>query len=268
VSVGEAYVGKYRLVKVTFAGQQSVIYECKNEKGDRFAGKTVLQEYRKDREATGLLRHEFEVGKPFDHPRVIKTYELLEYEGAPFLVMELHEGYNLKQHLTNLTHDGLAPFMQQLVLHMSEGLNYFHKQGWIHRDIKPDNFLCNDAGEVKLIDFALAEKKRSGLSALFGGKSRVQGTRSYMSPEQIRGASLDHRADIYSFGCTVYHLVSGFPPFTGVNPNDVLTKHLNSPPPPLDGANKNVTSEFARLIAKTMAKKPEQRPETMGHLLA
>ena len=111
-------------------------------------------------------------------------------------------------------------------------MQYLHEQGWIHRDIKPDNFLVNEEGDVKLIDFALAARERKGLGKLFG-RTKVQGTRSYMAPEQIRGKGLDARTDIYSFGCMLYELVSGRLPFTGVSPEELLRKHLYAPIPVL-----------------------------------
>jgi len=140
---------------------------------------------------------------------------------------------NLKQGLTNVGFAALAPAMPLIVQQMCEGLGYFHKQGWIHRDVKPDNFMCSEAGDVKLIDFALAEKKKSGLARFFGGKVKVQGTRSYMSPEQILGKALDSRSDIYSLACTIFQLLCGTAPFTGSNPNDVLQEACQSSSAPL-----------------------------------
>ena len=89
-------------------------------------------------------------------------------------------------------------------------------------------------GEVKLIDFALAKRRRGGLMPIVQPwRRKIQGTRSYMSPEQIRGQALDERADLYSFGCTIYELVSGKPPFTGSTTAELLNKHLTTPPPSL-----------------------------------
>ena len=114
--------------------------------------------------------------------------------------MELFPAPNLKQHHQPGARSTGAACANESFDSAAEGLAYFHSQGWIHRDIKPDNFLMNAEGEVKLIDFALAVQKKTGLARLFAGKSKIQGTRSYMSPEQIRGQPLDVRADIYSFG--------------------------------------------------------------------
>ena len=144
---------------------------------------------------------------------------------------------------------------------------HFNEQGFVHRDVKPDNFLVGDDGEVKLIDLALAVKARRGLARLFASRSKVQGTRSYMSPEQIRGAALDQRADVYSFACTVHELVSGRPPFTGTSSNELLNKHLKSPPPSLENFDRNVTPEFAKLVLRGLAKEPGKRPASVGEFL-
>jgi serine/threonine protein kinase len=145
-------------------------------------------------------------------------------------------------------------------------LGHVHEQGWVHRDIKPDNFLISPEDDVKLIDFALAEKKKTGLAKLFG-RSKVQGTRSYMSPEQIRGQALDHRADIYSFGCTIFEALAGRPPFTGTSTDDLLNKHLRNQPPSLEASNRNVSTEFSNLIKRMLAKEREERPQSLTEFL-
>jgi serine/threonine-protein kinase len=155
--------------------------------------------------------------------------------------------------------------MPKIVKEAAEGLAYFNQQGWIHRDIKPDNFLIIQQGDVKLIDFALAQRKKGMLGRLFG-RNKVQGTRSYMSPEQIRGEPLDERADIYSFGCTVFHLLAGRPPFTGGNSNELLNKHLRAAIPALEAMDRNITTEFGALIRSTMCKDPKGRPDSMAKL--
>src|SRR5690606_33989896 len=121
---------------------------------------------------------------------------------------------------------GYVARIDQIIREAAAGLAYVHSQGWIHRDVKPDNFLVNDEGHVKLIDFNIAIKKPGLLGKLLPTKSKVQGTQSYMSPEQIRGDNIDERADLYSFGCTLHELVCGKPPFTGTTTNDLLNKHL------------------------------------------
>jgi serine/threonine protein kinase len=142
-----------------------------------------------------------------------------------------------------------------------------HSQGWVHRDVKPDNFLMNREGTVKLIDFAIAEQSKGFLGKLLGGRSKVQGTRSYMSPEQIRGRGVDERSDVYGLGCMFHEMIAGKPPFTGQTTQELLTKHLQNPPPPLESAGRDVTSEFAELVRKMLAKSPASRPQSMDEVL-
>jgi serine/threonine protein kinase len=154
-----------------------------------------------------------------------------------------------------------------IIRQAADGLHYLHTQGWLHRDVKPDNFLVNDTGLVKLIDFAIAERPKSGWAKLLSGRAKIQGTRSYMSPEQIRGERLDVRSDVYSFGCMLYELFSGRPPFTGGNPDELLQKHLSSPVPVLPASSGEVSSEFAHLVSRMMSKKRELRPASMQEFM-
>ena len=236
-------------------------------KGGRYALKVLLAEYRRNRDEVGLLQHEHQVGCKLNNPRVITIYEYGIDHDNVYLGMELYQAPNIKQ-VINQGVEVLAPILGKVIEQAAEGLAYFHSQGWVHRDIKPDNYLMNPAGEVKLIDFALAQPLRAGLlSRLMPRSKKIQGTRSYMSPEQIRSQRLDERADVYSFGCMVHELVGGKPPFTGTSTNDLLTKHLSAGPPPLQASNRNVTDAFAQLVRRMLSKNPKDRPATMDMVL-
>lgn len=262
------YLGPYRIVSEIRAGNTCVVCDAINDStGERSALKILEGELANNRVELGYLKHEFEVGKPLKHPHVIRIYNLGRDKGAHYLAMELFASPNLKQRIVQGV-EPLAPLAPTWIRGAAEGLAHFHSHGWIHRDIKPDNFLVNDQGDVKLIDFALASKPKGLLGRLLGGRGKIQGTRSYMSPEQIRGQSLDQRADIYSFGCMVHELLSGKPPYTGISTNDLLTKHLRSPIPPVTSNNRNVTDDFAALVRAMLAKKPEDRPPSMEDVLA
>jgi eukaryotic-like serine/threonine-protein kinase len=266
--VPQDYVGPFRLLNLVRTGKTCEIWEVINDlKGERLAIKLLSGDATRDKQEVAFVKHESEVGKGLSHPNLIKIYDFGRDHDNVYLSMELFAAPNLKQRI-NQGIELLAPQVQECIRGCAEGLAYFHSQGWIHRDIKPDNVLMNNAGEVKLIDFALAVRRKTGLARLFAGKSKIQGTRSYMSPEQIRGQVLDERADIYSFGCMVYELVGGKPPYTGTSTNDLLNKHLRAAIPPLQASNRNVTDSFAQLVRKTLAKDPAERPQTMNDFLA
>ena len=120
---------------------------------------------------------------------------------------------------------------------------------------------------VKLIDFAITEKQKRGLGRFLGGRSKVQGTRSYMAPEQIRGTAIDVRTDIYSFGCMLHELIGGKPPFTAGSPDELLGKHLSLSAPSLLAANNKITTDLAELVATMLAKKRDDRPDSMTEFL-
>ncbi len=262
---GREFLGSYRMVRLIRAGGTCQVWEAVRDQR-RVAIKYLQPEVRTSREEIGYLKHEVEVGQTLKHPNVIEIYEFGVDRSIAFLVMEYQPGKNVKM-LIRLGLDTFAHMTHKIILEAATGLQYLHEQGWVHRDIKPDNFLVNNQGDVKLIDFALASRIRTGLSKLFGGGSKVQGTRSYMAPEQIRGKNLDARTDIYSFGCMLYELNSGKLPFTGVSPEDLLRKHLHAPIPVLSGANKNVTPDFSDLVGKMMSKAPNDRPDSMDDFI-
>lgn len=268
------YIGSYRLLKLVRAGATCQIWEVISEAdGQRCALKALQNEFCKDREQVALLKHEYTVGHELKHPTIIEVYDFNIEKGIPYVALEYFESNNLKQAVRQARDDGevMLPFeqpqMEQIIRQCMEGLGHLHELGWVHRDVKPDNFLVNDEARVKLIDFAIAEKIKKGFGRFLSGKSKIQGTRSYMSPEQIRGASLDPRSDIYSLGCVLFELHAGRPPFTGGNPDHLLQKHLKAPPPSLAANCGEVSAEFSDLVLAMMSKKRELRPESINGLL-
>lgn len=261
------YLASYRLLNLVGTGRHCEVWDAMHDAlAERRACKVILQQYRTDKEQVALLKQEFAAAQEMHHKNVIRVYEFnLETEMA-FIAMEYFPSVNLKQ-LILQDREALEPRMPKIIERAAMGLGHVHEQGWVHRDIKPDNFLVSAEGDVKLIDFALAAKKKGTLGRLFSMKSKIQGTRSYMSPEQIRGKPLDERSDIYSFGCTMFEALGGRPPFTGSSTNDLLNKHLRNQPPSLEALNHNVTTEFSNLIKRTLAKDKEDRPQSMTDFL-
>ena len=262
------FLGPYRLARLIRVGSTCQVWEAVNDQTQqRYALKVLRGDSRKDKAAAALLKFEYDVAATMSgNSRIINVHEYrVEAGNTAFLVMELFSELNLKQALRRGP-DQIGYLLDKIIEHAAEGLFFMHTKGWIHRDIKPDNFLVGRDGETKLIDFTIAEKKAKGLGKLFY-KSKVQGTRSYMSPEQIRGQVLDERADVYSFGCTLFEAVTGKLPYTGSTPNDLLNKHLHAPIPSAVAINENVTSEFAEMVKKMMGKRPEDRPDSIWDFL-
>lgn len=268
------YLGPYRLLSLLRTGASCQVWEAiPSAGGERVAIKALMSQFLKDKEARVSLKREYDIGKDFDHPHVIHVLSHGASRDDCYLALELFKAPNMKQMLQAAAQkqdgdDELERLYPKVVEQAAEGVAYIHSQGVLHRDLKPHNFLVSDEGEVKLIDFSLSSKPAGFMAKVFGGRSRVvQGTRSYMAPEQIRGKALDERADIYSYGCTIYELFHGKPPFTGATANDLLQKHLRTPAPNILASNRNVTPEFADLLQRCMAKKPDARPQSMDELL-
>lgn len=267
-SEAPGYIGPYRLLNVVNTSQTRQIWQAIHDATGQFVGlKVLLEQYRKNREQLRLLRWEYKVGHGLEHPRLIRIFEYGTYRGVPYLAMEWFSAPNMKTRIRQGI-DKMGHLLPKIIFQTTEAVACFNQQGWIHRDIKPDNFLVNDQGDVKLIDFGLAQRRRGFLGRLLLPRSRlIQGTRSYMSPEQIRGEVVDERSDLYSLACTLFELVAGRPPFTGVTSNELLSKHLKAAPPLLDTVDKNVTPEFAQLLKRAMAKRPKDRPRSVEEFL-
>ena len=257
------HLGPYRLLNVVNTGQTSQIWQAYDDRAKEVVGiKLLLSEYRRSREHLAYLKQEWVVGANIHSKRLIEVRDYQNDRGTAFLVMEWFPSQNLKFRLRH-DYDKIEPLLPQIIAQMCEGLIALHQEGWVHRDVKPDNFLLSADNEVKLIDFALAKKSKGGLAKIFSKKSKIQGTRSYMSPEQIRGGGLDGQADLYSLGCTIFELLAQKVPFTATSANELLNKHLRAAPPFLEVSNRNITPEFGDLIRRAMAKKPSLRPDSI-----
>lgn len=230
------------------------------------AVKVVVPESAGDPEQKKLLEHEAKVAKACDHPGIVRIDRLGQESGLPFLVMELFPHPNLKKQLAQGI-DTIAPRVPRIMTELSLAVDHLHGRGWVHRDLKPENVLAAPDGKVKLIDLAIASRMPGLIGRLLGGKGPAQGSPSYMSPEQIRGQAVDGRADIYSLGCLFFELLAGKPPFTAASQNDLLNKHIGTPPPSIDSVNANVTTSMAKLLRDMLAKKPGERPPSMKDVL-
>lgn len=266
-TITPGYIGPYRLLNVVHTGQTSQIWQAFHDGDQKIYGiKTLQGKFRRDREQLGYLRWEAAVGQKMVHERIVQIYLYASDRGNRYLAMEWFPAPNMKRRILAGI-ERIAHLVPKIIEQAAEGLAYFNQMGWVHRDVKPDNFLVTNDGQVKLIDFALAQRIKTGLSRLLAPRTKVQGTRSYMAPEQIRGVAQDIRTDVYGFGCTIHELLSGKPPYTGVSADELLRKHLKASPPSLEAFDRNVTPEFASLVRRSLSKEPSKRPQSMDDFL-
>ena len=260
-------LGPLKLVQQIGLGKHCQVWEAVDAKSRKqVAIKVIVPDMATDAGQRKLLEHELKVAKSLDHPTVIKIDRLSEEGGLPHLVMEYFPAANLKKQIAAGV-EPLVPKLQRIVTETALALDHMHSRGWVHRDVKPDNVLAAADGQVKLIDLAIAAKASGFLGKLLGSKTLAQGSPSYMSPEQIRGEALDARSDIYSFGCVIFELISGRPPYTGADTNDLLNKHVSATVPAVDAFNKNATTACGKFLRQMLAKKPAERPASMKEVL-
>jgi serine/threonine protein kinase len=257
------FLGPYRLARLIRLGSVCQVWEAIEEStNERVALKVLRPEQRGNKEELNFLKWEYEVGSKLHHKNIIRISDFYTKADTPFLVLELFSELNAKMAMRRGP-ESIAFMVDKIFLQTAESLYYLHSKGFIHCDVKPDNVLVDRTGEVKLIDFTIAHKKRTGISKLFGGKPKLRGTRSYMSPEQIRQEHLDERSDVYSLGCMFYEMLTGKLPFTATSPNDLLSKHLSAPIPSALVQNSNVSNDFNGVLKAMMAKDPKDRPSSM-----
>jgi serine/threonine protein kinase len=257
------------VVRTLSLGQASEILEVVQDgSAKRFALKQLLESRSADPDERKAFEHEAKIGMELSHPNLIRVYEYIkEKKERPYFVMELFPSQHLRLPIGRPKVYPLPGERKHRVVEQIAGaLAYMHDKGWVHRDIKPENILFNKAGEARLIDYALALRIKSGLSKLFG-KVKCQGTRSYMSPEQIRCVAPTPTSDIYSLGITCYELACGRQPFRANSETELLTKHLKEVPVPPTLHNPEITNDFSELVLKMIRKRPSERVQTLHEFL-
>ena len=256
-------IGGYRLRTLLQTGQKSQVFEVVETRSNRhFAMKVLLPEAATESEARAELFNDAEVGEKMAHANVIRIHKVDRSKERPFFVMEFFPSGSLRLRLQAKDTKFIKQHARKIFREAATGLAYMNAMGYVHRDVKPDNILVNSLGDTKIIDFALTKKAKQGgglFGWLFGKKEKVGGTKSYMSPEQILKKPLDGRADLYSYGVTLFELTTGRKPFVGMTEQELLTKHFTEKPPSPVNHNKELTDEFGGLVLKMLAKKKEDR---------
>lgn len=268
-TLSQSFVGSYRLLAPIRTGRYTQVWSAIDDVEHRYvAVKMLLPEFRGDPEQIRTMSHELRIGRLLQHPLCLGAFDMRTSANGSFLLMELFHGENLRDAIKN-RRSFVREKLPSIARQAAEGIAHLNTLGYVHLDVKPDNFMVNDDGEVRLIDFALARRPPTGWERIFWKQRQrtIQGTRSYLSPEQIRRDPVDARSDVYSFGCTLFHLAAGLPPFTASSSDELLVKHLHAAPPKLQVEAPDVTLEFSELVRRMMSKRREDRPNSLGELL-
>jgi len=218
-----------------------------------------------DEETLGRFKQEVSLSRQFNHPNIIRLYDIGTCAGFKYITMELLRGHDLGVVMQAAPLDfdrGLA-----LLVQACDALQIVHERGVIHRDIKPNNFFITDDGVLKVMDFGIAKHHnfRRGLTRA----GMMAGTPQYMAPEQVNNfGGVTHLADLYALGCIAYEMFTGRVPFDAEDVMPILMAHMSQPPEPPSRRNPAIPTELEALILRLLAKAPKDRVQSCGELAA
>jgi serine/threonine protein kinase/tetratricopeptide (TPR) repeat protein len=269
-------VAHYRLLELIGEGGMGRVYRALDTRLNRqVAIKILLPALTSDEKLRRRFLREARAAAAVSHPTIAAVHEVSESEGSTYIVMEYVEGRTLRQLI-----DGKPlPLSEALRIaaEIAEGLAEAHKEGVIHRDLKPDNIIVRPDRRPKILDFGIAKllegsggggRATSPSATSLTGEGRILGTIGYMSPEQARGDPVDGRSDIFSFGVILYQMITGQAPFRGRTPIDTLTSILKEAPPPVAELNPDVPPRVEEMLRECLEKDPDRRYQRMEDLLA
>ncbi|UOY00539.1 Stk1 family PASTA domain-containing Ser/Thr kinase [Blastococcus sp. PRF04-17] len=229
--------------------------------GREVAVKVLRQDLARDPSFQVRFRREAQASASLNHPAIVAVYDTGEDRtttgATPYIVMEYVEGETLRDVLRR--EGRLEPQRaMSLAADICGALDFSHRNGIVHRDVKPGNVMITPQGTVKVMDFGIA-RAVSDSAATMTSTAAVIGTAQYLSPEQARGESVDARSDVYSMGCLLYELVTGAPPFTGDSPVSVAYQHVREDPRLPSSINPQIPPELDAILLKAMSKNPANR---------
>jgi beta-lactam-binding protein with PASTA domain/tRNA A-37 threonylcarbamoyl transferase component Bud32 len=238
--------------------------------GREVAVKVLRQDLARDPSSQVRFRREAQAAASLNHPAIVAVYDTGEDRTAsgatPYIVMEYVEGETLRDVLRR--EGRLAPDRaMSLTADICAALDFSHRNGIVHRDVKPGNVMITPQGTVKVMDFGIA-RAVSDSAATMTSTAAVIGTAQYLSPEQARGEGVDARSDVYSAGCLLYELVTGTPPFTGDSPVAVAYQHVREDPRTPSSINPEIPPELDAILLKAMSKNPANRYQSAADMRA
>jgi serine/threonine-protein kinase len=269
-------LGSYKLVSLLGAGAMGEVYVGQHALlGRKCAVKVLLEEWSADQDVVARFINEARATSALAHPGIIRVFDFgTTPAGRAYMLMEFLEGQTLA---ARLEARGQLEVPRALAIgrQLAEALNVAHAQGVVHRDLKPENvFLVPDAtapfGErSKILDFGIAKMLNPTKDTPKTRTGSILGTPVYMSPEQCTGApGIDHRADVYSLGCVLFHMLCGRPPFDFESVGQLLGAHLYSVPPAPSSLREGLPAGTDEVMARLLAKQPRDRYESMTEVMA
>ena len=258
-------VSHYRIVEQLGAGGMGVVYKAEDTRLGRPVALKFLPEHLAcDRVALERVHREARAASALNHPHICTIYDIDEPAGRPFIAMELLDGESLRARLSQPR--AAVPAILDTAIQLADALEAAHAKGIVHRDIKPENIFITTRGVAKLLDFGIAKlaTEQAAATAMVtatrvGSGPVALGTVAYMSPEQVRGETLDARTDLFSLGVVLYELATGTQPFRGTTSGAVLGEILTKPPTAPLRLNAEVPPELDRIVNKLLEKDRELR---------
>jgi serine/threonine-protein kinase len=260
-------LGDFQLLRRLGRGAMADVYLADQSRLKRRVALKILRpELAGDRTYLQRFEIEAQAAASLVHANIVQIYEVGCIDRLHYIAQEYVQGQNLREYITRHGPPNL-PQALSIMRQVAAALAKAAEQGVVHRDIKPENIMLTAGGEVKVADFGLARFAGEGAANDLTQVGITLGTPLYMSPEQVEGRPLDPRSDIYSFGVTCYHMLSGRPPFSGETALSVAVQHLKKQPEPLESLRGDLPPALCRIVHQMLAKDPSQRFATARDLL-